>query len=373
VKRLVLSGAVAFALACVIGGLVAWKETRSQVSGYFPGQPITLREGERIDAHDSHADRGLVTSVLGSSANSDVVYATPDSYGLYAGSGRPFRWHRVAAASPGLDVAIGNRPEVLYGATDALYRSTNGGKTWQQLSCNYNIDGVAVSPTDPSSLYLAGQPGDDALSYLGGYYRSTDGGKTWARSTVGAPTYEGPEEQALAVDPRNPNDVTVAEGGGGLYRTLNGHDWAFTRFPGPKYPYPGGQEIWSLAYGAGSRPALWAGTTSGVFRRTAQGTWVRAGLRGHDLTAFPDTQRASVVLALLGSDGMGRECVDRTTDGGETWTRVGSLPCNIWGATVQRSSGLFYAWARHAIYRSTDHGRTWTQLPPLPIGSFAKR
>jgi len=317
--------------------------------------------------------RGFITSVLGSNAQPGAVFATPDTYGLYMGSGHPFRWRRVTRYAPDLAVVAGTRHEALYGTAGALWRSTTEGRTWTRLSCNLGIaaatpeGGVAVSPSDQSSLYVVGQPGDYPLNHLGGYYRSTNGGKTWSRSTVGATTDNGPALQAVAVNPRDPNDVTVASYYGGVFRTGNGDEWAFTKLPGPLHPWDG-QQVETLAYGAGPTPLLWAGTTNGAFRRSPDGTWVRAGLHGHGVTVFPDARLAGVALAILGYNGTSRACVRRTANTGRTWQPVHALPCTVSGISIQPSDDTIYAWTAHTIYQSTNHGKTWTKLPPLPMG-----
>jgi photosystem II stability/assembly factor-like uncharacterized protein len=81
-----------------------------------------------------------------------------------------------------------------------LYRTTDGGKTWQQ--CKYldedtGFIDVAVDPVDPDTLYAAaytarrdafsGMPPRLQFSSKAGLYRSGDGGRTWERMTQGLP------------------------------------------------------------------------------------------------------------------------------------------------------------------------------------------
>ena len=68
------------------------------------------------------------------------------------------------------------------GPGSGLWKSTDGGDTWTELSRNpglprgtLGIIGVTVSPTDPDNLYAIVEAED------GGVFRSRDAGKTWTR------------------------------------------------------------------------------------------------------------------------------------------------------------------------------------------------
>jgi photosystem II stability/assembly factor-like uncharacterized protein len=68
------------------------------------------------------------------------------------------------------------------GEGSALWKSTDGGDNWQELSRNkgmpkgtLGIIGVSVSPTNPQNVYAIVEAKD------GGVYRSRDGGDTWTK------------------------------------------------------------------------------------------------------------------------------------------------------------------------------------------------
>ena len=68
------------------------------------------------------------------------------------------------------------------GEGSGLYRSTDGGDTWQNISANEGLPrgiwgavGITVSPSNNKNLYAMIEATD------GGLYRSTDGGQTWAQ------------------------------------------------------------------------------------------------------------------------------------------------------------------------------------------------
>ncbi|HEU5469244.1 MAG TPA: glycosyl hydrolase [Actinophytocola sp.] len=102
------------------------------------------------------------------------------------------------------------------GGQRGLYRTTDGGSTWQLVLAGANgttgaVD-VAISPTDPNRIYAAmwdhqRQPNGRVYGGTGsGIYRSTNGGTSWTRLAGGLPaagTNLG--RMGIAVARSNPN------------------------------------------------------------------------------------------------------------------------------------------------------------------------
>ncbi|MDZ7292909.1 MAG: glycosyl hydrolase [candidate division KSB1 bacterium] len=108
-------------------------------------------------------------------------------------------------------------PGHLWDANDerGLYKTTDGGKTWERIlyvDANTGCSDLAIDPQEPDILYAAmwqfrrlpyfftsGGPGS-------GLYKSSDGGKTWKKLTAGLP--EGDLGRiAIAVAPSRPSVV----------------------------------------------------------------------------------------------------------------------------------------------------------------------
>jgi len=94
------------------------------------------------------------------------------------------------------------------GPDDGLYRSRDGGITWQRLSGHglptgiMGRIGVAVAPSDPRVVYALIQSAQGAL------WRSADGGDTWKLMTRDSYVNQRPFYMSrLEVDPRNPNHI----------------------------------------------------------------------------------------------------------------------------------------------------------------------
>jgi photosystem II stability/assembly factor-like uncharacterized protein len=94
------------------------------------------------------------------------------------------------------------------GFGDGVYRSLDGGKSWKRMGLekSEHIGMIRIDPRDSKVVYVAAQgslwsPGGDR-----GLYKSTDGGETWQK-ILGGGDYTGVNEVHL--DPRNP-DVLYA-------------------------------------------------------------------------------------------------------------------------------------------------------------------
>ena len=93
------------------------------------------------------------------------------------------------------------------GAAPGLYKSTDGGATWANKTTavhNGPVSDVVIDPTTPTTLY-AGMVQGAGGGATNGIYKSTDGGATWARSASG--TLSGSAVGVsirLAIAPSNP-------------------------------------------------------------------------------------------------------------------------------------------------------------------------
>ena len=132
------------------------------------------------------------------------------------------------------------------GPGSGLYKSTDGGETWQPLTKGLPTFaeglgrmGIAVAPSRPSRIYASVVARKDS-----GVYRSDDGGQTWERvngdARIGG---NGPGAMGIAVAPDNPDVLYVANTT--TWRSTDGGE-TFTGFKGA----PGGddyQRIWISA------------------------------------------------------------------------------------------------------------------------------
>jgi photosystem II stability/assembly factor-like uncharacterized protein len=119
-----------------------------------------------------------------------------------------------------------------------VFRSTDGGKTWEKVLYRDENTGafdVAFDPSNPQTVFATLWSGRQApweiggsfvLSANNGLYKSTDGGTTWRQVTAGLPgAAQGLARIGLGVSPSEPARmyaVVGADSGGALYRSDDG-------------------------------------------------------------------------------------------------------------------------------------------------------
>lgn len=144
----------------------------------------------------------------------------------------------IAPSDPNIIyVGTGEHPVrgVMTSAGDGLYKSLDGGRTWQHLGLkrSRHISSIQVHPKNPDLVYVAVQGAVHGASKARGIYRSIDGGSTWQNTlfineTTGA--------ASLSMDPSNPRilyaglwdhlrtpwHIRSGGRGSGLYRSTDG-------------------------------------------------------------------------------------------------------------------------------------------------------
>jgi len=118
-----------------------------------------------------------------------------------------------------------------------MYRSDDGGKSWQSiekgLPSTFGFPSAA-HPRDPDTLFLIPLNGDTAGRYMpdgkAAVWRTRDRGETWQALRNGLPqenVYFGVLRQAMATDKLEPAGVYFGTGSGALYASADeGDTWA---------------------------------------------------------------------------------------------------------------------------------------------------
>jgi photosystem II stability/assembly factor-like uncharacterized protein len=256
-----------------------WKSTDAGKSWAHIGLEDS-RHIARIRVHPTNADLVYVAAM-------GHTFGPNDMRGVYRSKDGGKNWERILFVNRdagAVDLAMDpTNPRILYASTwrfrrtpysfesgdagSALWKSTDGGDTWHELSRNkgmpkgtLGIIGVSVSPSNPQNVYAiveakeggvfrsrdAGEtwtktsssadlrqrawyysriyadPKDEDTSYVVNvrFHKSKDGGKTWS----GIATPHG-DNHDLWIDPNDPNRMIEANDGGVNVTTDGGASW----------------------------------------------------------------------------------------------------------------------------------------------------
>jgi photosystem II stability/assembly factor-like uncharacterized protein len=189
-----------------------------------PSQPLTYYFGstgggvwKTTDAGNSWvnvSDKYFKVGSMGA-----LAVADSDANVIYAGTG---------SAAIRSNVSIGH----------GMYKSTDAGKTWSfvGLDGTGQIAQIVVDPHDANRVFVAAQGDPFADSAQRGVYRTTDGGQTWQKVLYKTPALGA---AAVIMDPSNPQTLyatlyygrrkpwTIISGapaseGSGIYKTTDG-------------------------------------------------------------------------------------------------------------------------------------------------------
>jgi len=254
----------------------------------------------------------------------------------------PFRGGRVTAAAG----VRGHEHTFYMGSTGGgVWKTTDGGERWINVSDGFleagSIGSVGIAESDPNIIYVG--TGSSAIrgnvSAGVGMYKSTDAGATWSHIGI----RDGGQIGDLQIHPENPDIV---------YAAVLGH-----------------------AFGPNDE--------RGVFRtRDGGATWEKVHFVSNRTGAIDlsmDESNPDVLYAAMWTaerkpwnlvSGGKESGLYKTTDGGDTWTKLGGgLPGPMIGkieVSVSRSNpNSIYALVEAdegGLYRSEDAGATWSYV-----------
>jgi len=272
------------------------------------------------------------------------------------------------------------------GGDRGLYKSTDGGQTWKAVltvSRDTGVTDLLMDPKNPDVLYAAAYQRRRAVGQLigggpeSGLYKSTNAGQTWTKLTRGLPAVEI-GRIGLAANWRNPRTlyalVTAQLGQGGFFRSDDaGATW--TRIGRSTSAGRGGRG----GAQAGAPPAPCGAADSTPPKPSgdapAQGAAGRGGFNddcyrggdpGYYNEIYVDAHDPETIWSLQTN-------VDRSTDGGKTWSQV-AMP----GVHVDHHDIVFDPADRNHILLANDGGlyetydgmKTWRHFTNLPLSQF---
>ncbi len=257
-----------------------------------------------------------------------------------------------------------SKPQIIYVATnDYIYKTRDGGQTWENLSkgmSHSRVISMAIDPVYPATVY-AGTKGDAV-------FKSYDGGQRWTslRNGLESVTVTSVVTQFL-FDPHESRHLFVSTTMGVFESTNGGESWQ-KKMDGMKEVLM----VVTLALDPTRPQMMYAGTSGGVYKSVnGAGRWEKAneglvppelvkssralGVTVMQVDPFaPDTVYAATLNGLY-----------KTTDAAATWTRIAQeLPDQMISAMVldRATAGTLYIASREGVHTSGDGGKTWKAI-----------
>jgi photosystem II stability/assembly factor-like uncharacterized protein len=285
----------------------------------------------------------------------------------------PTRW---IGPSGGTIVAIAKdptNPQVTYAGTfgAGVYKSTDGGQTWNSSSAglsNLYIYSLAIDPSHPSTIY--------AGTYHSQIFKSVDAGVSWKWSGTGM------QDQAIvysiAIDPFEPSKIYAATRGlsnncdapwnGVVYRSADaGQSWM------PSLANLGSTQDWvySLLVDPNAHDNIYAAAhENGVYKSVNEGgNWypIQNGisdLSGRSIAISPDYSPGTTLYY----GAWHFDSLYKTLNGGNSWFRPDpNIPLSkVYSVAIdpQNPNTVYLATINRGILKTTDGGLNW------PYGSL---
>ena len=346
---------------------------------------------------------------------SDRLFAATRK-GLFEFRRNGSRWGVANTAFLGSPVSMmlaDPRDGTLYAALDLghfgckLHRSDDGGASWTEIATP-SYAGIDADEADPPSLKLIwalepGGPDEPGVLWAGtipgGLFKSADRGSSWSlvrglwdeprRKTWMGGGYDKPGVHSVLVHPRDPRRITVAVSTGGVWEsadgggswTLGGEGLRAAYMPPEQAHDLVHQDVHRLVRCAAAPDALWIQHHNGVFAST-EGfeRWSEleppVSAFGFAAAAHPERRGTAWFVPAVKDEYRypvdGRMVVNRTDDGGQTFTTFAAgLPQDHAYDLVYRhgldvdESGerLAMASTTGGLWFSGDSGESWVSAP----------
>ncbi|MGB1253409.1 MAG: VPS10 domain-containing protein [Candidatus Promineifilaceae bacterium] len=333
-------------------------------------------------------------------------YVAVGSGGLWKTANAGTTWDDVFRDQPSYSIGCvtidPNNPEVIWVGTgenvsgrhvawgDGVYRSRNGGKTWQcmGLKKSEHIGRIVVDPRDSNIIFVAAEGPLWSAGGERGLYKSADGGESWQLVLeIDADT----GVNCVEFDPSNPDVVYAAAyqrrrkvwsllsggGGSGIWKSAdNGQTWRKLTTGLPK------EEMGKIGLAVTpADPSILYATIEandkekGFYRSTNRGeSWekrndyISGGTGPHyyqRIFASPTNADKLYQMDVF---------VHCSADGGKTFNRIED------GRQKHSDNHAFWidpndgdhllCGCDAGLYESYDGGKTWRHFPNLPISQF---
>ena len=265
---------------------------------------------------------GDVNDIVINPFNTDIIYGGSNTGDVFKSIDSSKNWISKNNGLSGDSIfALGinpSNPDILYaGATQNLYKTTDGGENWVVINSNIFVNALVINNSNPEIIYIG--------TSSNGILKSIDGGETWTNANNGLP-FLNVRQDSLVIDPSNPAILYLALGedngnGHGVFKTVNGgKSWQSINTSLPL-------DVKGLAIDPVITNILYAGTLSeGVFKTINGGNdWFNLENAPHDKNQTIAIDSINHDVIYVGSLSTG---VLMSRNGGETWKRINTQLTN---------------------------------------------
>ncbi|NJD59080.1 MAG: hypothetical protein FIA98_06745, partial [Anaerolineae bacterium] len=315
---------------------------------------------------------GTIVAAAADPIDPNIVYVGTFGSGVYKSINGGQYWSSVSWDLANLEVyslAIDpKKPWILYAGTyhNQVYKSVDGGNTWSWSGTGMQnpaiVYSLAIDPVNPSIIYAAtrGESNNGFPPWNGILYKSSNGGQTWQPSleNVGG---IGVKDWAysVTVNPNQHEQVFAALHENNAFRSDNsGATWGVVNTgindpsgrsiiisPQPDYASTLYYGVWHYdsVYRTINGGDLWTGANRGI-----------PNVMVYSMALDPFS--ADTVYVASFSHG-----VLKTIDGGRNWGYAGLLPDRLYAIVVnpRKTSNLFVGTLGDGLYASTDFTVSW--------------
>jgi len=255
-----------------------------------------------------------------------------------------------------------NPDRILLGTSAGqLFESMNGGRSWNSFAHfgdgdDYVLDNIAFDPSDTKTIYVAAW---SVESNGGDIFRSRDGGKTWQA----LPGMHGRSVRAFAIAQSDPRILTAAALHG-IYRSFDeGDTW---KRISPEND-PGLKNFESLAVDPKDPDIIYAGTWHLPWKTSDGGqTWhnIKTGIIDDSdvFSIIIDHSNRQTIYASACSG------IYKSETSGELFHKIQGIPGTARRTRVLQQNpvdpNVVYAGTTEGLFKTTDGGKTWKRITP---------
>lgn len=213
----------------------------------FPNDSVNWAALDQARQHASRMRKASINEISGkvrSAASNTWTYMGPTNLAI------PYQTYYGITPINGRVNAVAYDPTIsttIYagGAQGGVWKSTDGGSTWNWLSSNWTqlaVNCITIDPNNHNTIYVGRGDYHGGLPTSYGIMKSTDGGSTWteiAESSMGSVGVN-----KVLIDPTNSQTLIAGTGDGTtytgyLYRSTNGGStWTKINVGGQYYVWP---------------------------------------------------------------------------------------------------------------------------------------